>query len=700
MTSAGPDAVALRTARVRILGGVVLAGLALVLAAGGGRHLLMQTAWFDACQRLFPRQVEASPVTIIQIDEKSLATLGRWPWPRTLLAQLIHTISGAQPAAIGIDIVMPEPDPLSPDVLLPRMDASAALSDRLGELPSTDKELANALATAPTVLIDVGTAVPSTHPLRVAPITVRDVRASASSASRAVTRLVAFPGALTSLPILDDAASGWGIVSADDAQGVLRRVPLVASVHGTLVPALALEMWRIALGAPVIRLATADGEIKGATVGNRYFPTEGDGGARIWFSHHDPSRFVSAVDVLDGHADATRFARRFVLIGVTALALGDYVWTPVGDKMPGSEVHAQLLENLYDGTLLARPSWAPWVEAAALLLLGALLVWAVPRWPMRYAALVALACIVVPPAAALSVFGAKRLLFDAATPVAGLAVLFATLLALTLADATRNRKSLELVLQRQRENAARVAGELEAARRIQVEMLPHPERVHDPRVEIAAAMEPAQEVGGDLYDFYVLDDRRLFFMLGDVAGKGLSAAIFMAVSKALYKSVALRSVDDDVGALMSAANLEVARDNPSALFVTMFAGVLDLDSGEVEYCNAGHENPFLLRRGMHAPLRLEDGGGPPLCAVDAFVYRSAQIQLAPGDVVCVVSDGITEAHDAADALYGTARAALALASAPSARDAVERLRDDVRAFAHGAPQADDMTVLALGWLGP
>ena len=113
-------------------------------------------------------------------------------------------------------------------------------------------------------------------------------------------------------------------------------------------------------------------------------------------------------------------------------------------------------------------------------------------------------------------------------------------------------------------------------------------------------MIPAREVGGDLYDFFRLDERRLFFLVGDVAGKGLSASIFMAVSKALYKSTMLRAPGADIGELMSAANAEVSRDNPEMLFVTVFAGILDLDTGELAYCNAGHENPYLVHAGRRS----------------------------------------------------------------------------------------------------
>ena len=126
----------------------------------------------------------------------------------------------------------------------------------------------------------------------------------------------------------------------------------------------------------------------------------------------------------------------------------------------------------------------------------------------------------------------------------------------------------------------------------------------DGRADLHATLQPAREVGGDLYDYFMLDARRLFLLIGDVAGKGLSASIFMAVSKALYKNAMLRTPDADIGAIMRVANAEVSRDNPGSLFVTAFAAILDLDSGELNYCNAGHDNPFRLHAHYDAPLRI------------------------------------------------------------------------------------------------
>src|SRR5205814_907341 len=226
----------------------------------------------------------------------------------------------------------------------------------------------------------------------------------------------------------------------------------------------------------------------------------------------------------------------------------------------------------------------------------------------------------------------------------------------------------------------------------------------DERIELAAAMTPAREVGGDLYDFFRLDERRLFFMIGDVAGKGLSASIFMAVSKALYKSMALRAPDTDIGALMAAANAEVSRDNPDMLFVTAFAAIVDLETGVLSYCNAGHENPYVLSSAFGLLERLNDGDGPPLCVVEAFDYRGAYRRMRQGQSLCCITDGVTDAQNAAGELYGGARLEACLsridAEGASPCGIVDGVRADVASFVAGAETVDDLTVLALRWKGP
>src|SRR5258706_1497936 len=201
--------------------------------------------------------------------------------------------------------------------------------------------------------------------------------------------------------------------------------------------------------------------------------------------------------------------------------------------MPGIEIHAQVLENIFDGELLARPRWPPWAEGGAFLLLGLVVIYSVQRASPARSILSLSLLLVTLGAWGLAAYWSAGQLFDASVPGMALLLLFAAMLAETLSEADAQHLLLQARLQREREGAARLAGELDAARRIQIGILPRSDTAFpgERRFEISASMEPAREVGGDLYDFFMLDQDRLFFMVGDVSGKGLLASIFMAVSK-------------------------------------------------------------------------------------------------------------------------------------------------------------------------
>ena len=691
--------------RITLIGLALLIVLAAVVAWGPRGIARLQSAWFDAYQVAMPRRAATMPAIVVEVDERSLARYGQWPWPRTLLAELLRDIERHGPLAIGIDILMPEPDRLSPERLLrsARQD-DPVLASRLDALPSNDSVLASAIAAGPVVVGLAGTPDATKAQPMAPPFRVVDRAHDAAAPLEVASSIPRFAGALVNVPELDRAAAGHGVFSAGSMDEVSRRVPLVVHIGDRLEPSLATEMLRVALGARDVRLQARGPDVEAVGLGALTLPTEADGQVRLHYAKRDPRRAVSSTDVLDGSVDPARLARKLVLIGVTGDALVDYVQTPLGERIPGSEVHAQLLENLYDQAWLTRPRWAPWLEAAVFAVLGLTLVYATPRWKPGYAAVLALACVALPIAAGAMAFAWRSLVFDAAVPAAGLLLLFGVLLVLTLAEATRQRSALERAIQAQREQAAYIAGELQAAKRIQLGFLPRPEAfANDPRADIAARMTPAREVGGDLYDYFRRDADRLFFLVGDVAGKGLSASLFMAVGKALYKSITMRSREAAVDDVMRSANAEISRDNPEMFFITAVAGILDLASGVLEYCNAGHENPVVLSPARGECTRLADGAGPPLCAVDGFAYASGRRQLHPGDVICVITDGVADAQDPGAARYGTARllALLARLARPgvTAAGVVDAVCADVEAFVAGAEAADDLTVLALRWNG-
>jgi serine phosphatase RsbU (regulator of sigma subunit) len=248
--------------------------------------------------------------------------------------------------------------------------------------------------------------------------------------------------------------------------------------------------------------------------------------------------------------------------------------------------------------------------------------------------------------------------------------------------------------------AAKTEGELQAAREIQMSMVPKRTSLAkvDPRLDADALLEPARSVGGDLFDLARLDNDRIGFMIGDVTGKGVPAALFMAMSKALTSFVMNRE-NADLGAAVVSVNEELLRGGGEALTVTMDIGIIDLRTGAVSMVCAGHEDPITLTAGGAVEShRLE--GGPPLGLVE-YSYPVEPLKLAPGDALILVTDGLTEAQDRDGAIYGRQQVLVEAArNGGSASEMCEGLRDAVRAFEGGIEPTDDLTVMVLHYLGP
>ena len=245
----------------------------------------------------------------------------------------------------------------------------------------------------------------------------------------------------------------------------------------------------------------------------------------------------------------------------------------------------------------------------------------------------------------------------------------------------------------------RIESELQIAHEIQMSMvpkifLPFPDRNE---FDIFATLVPAKEVGGDLYDFFFIDDDHLCFAVGDVSGKGVPASLFMAVTKTLFRATAGNS--GTPGEILARLNAEICRDNESCMFVTFFCAILNIRTGQVDYSNGGHNMPYYLHRGGVSPL--QNAGGRALGVVEQSPYVSGRMVLNPGEALLLYTDGVTEAMDPSDTLYSDQRLERFLASnrSSSPRQIIGDLVSDVRHFAGGAPQSDDITVLALLYFG-
>lgn len=230
-----------------------------------GRNFL-----FGRYQRESPRQPASQPVTIVAIDEKSLAQMGQWPWPRYQLAALIDRINQHRPAAIGLDIYMPEVDQTSPGQLaLALQDSHPDLAERLSKLPSNDHTLATSLRKAPSVLGAAGfdfKTYTTSEGLRTWPIVLTGAQTLPSSVRD-------YPAVLASLPLLQSAASGQALLSVDTRDGTVRQMPVVAQVNGQAVSSLAIEMFRVAMGESHAKVHLGAHGISSVAVGDLQVPT-------------------------------------------------------------------------------------------------------------------------------------------------------------------------------------------------------------------------------------------------------------------------------------------------------------------------------------------------------------------------------------------------------------------------------------------
>ena len=268
--------------------------------------------------------------------------------------------------------------------------------------------------------------------------------------------------------------------------------------------------------------------------------------------------------------------------------------------------------------------------------------------------------------------------------------------------AEMSQKTIEYVDQVRKVTAEkeRIGAELQTAATIQNSMLPHifppfPER---DELELYASMDPAREVGGDFYDFFLVDEDHLCMVIADVSGKGIPAALFMMVSKLILQSYAL--LGQSPAEILTSANDAICSNNQAGMFVTVWVGILEISTGRLTAANAGHEFPVLKRAAGDFEL-FKDKHGFVIGGMEGLKYKQYELQLEPGDKLFVYTDGVPEATDANLELFGTDRmlAALNEAKDQNPQKVLQGVREAVDAFVKEAEQFDDLTMLCLQYNG-
>ena len=688
-----------RLGRVRAAG-LVAGVLALVLLVLPGVRTRLDDTVFDGFQRLHPRDLGAMRVAVVAIDSDSLRAIGPWPWSRYDLARLTERIGAAGATAIGYDMVFPEPDRQAPALFAGRYpELTGTTRATVLALPSFDGDFADTLGRYPTVLARAGVVEGADAFRERTYVDAGRLPVDAAFAHPLPAGVAHWPQAIASLPEFEETALGHGLINGDpDRDGIVRRVPAVGVLAGTANTGFAVELARVAAGLPGVAPRMRGGVLDGVALGSRTIPVAADGRFHLHFGRMPPRSVVSAADLFRRGFDRRLIAGKVVVLGVTGAGGVDVVSTPLEPRIVGPYVQAQAVDAVQRGGWLARPRWAPVAELGAGIVLALAAALLAGRVGGGVAAGIAIVIVAVALAAAWIAFATAGLLLDPLTPLLiGAAAGAAAFVAMAMRTARLQRR-LRAALLEERVSAARAGGELEAARNIQRGMLTPGAALAaiDPRIDIDAQLEPARAIGGDFYDAFALPDGRIAFMVGDVTGKGVPAALFMALSKALARGAIERHADD-LGAAVATLSVELSRDNAEDMFVTLLLGTVDPASGALALVNAGHENPLLVRAdGAVAELAM--AGGPPVCVADDFPYATETFALAPGDGLVVVTDGVTEAQDAAGGFLDRAGAVAVLAALPAdwqASAATAALMRAVRDFEAGTEPTDDLTVLAL-----
>lgn len=262
-------------------------------------------------------------------------------------------------------------------------------------------------------------------------------------------------------------------------------------------------------------------------------------------------------------------------------------------------------------------------------------------------------------------------------------------------DITKRKKNEAILLKANK----RMEGELNVGKDIQMSMLPltfpaFPERKE---IDIYADLIPAREVGGDFYDFHFLDENHLYFAVGDVSGKGVPAALEMAVAKTLLKSRAAN--DHSTASILTQVNNEIAKDNDACMFITVFIGILDIETGKLVYSNAGH-NPSYVIGSNESIAVLDDLHGPVIGAMEGMTYKESEVLIDKDDIILAYTDGVTEAQNTKEAFYSTKRLVTLLENKQynSTKSLTDLIVKSVNEFEEGTEQFDDITVLALQYL--
>ena len=396
----------------RLTGFVLLLGLLSIQIVNPLPLQLLQVKTFDMYQRFMPREVKSRPVTIVDLDEESLSEIGQWPWPRTIIGDMVANLFRMGAGVVAFDIAFPEPDRLSPSMIADNVtQLDPALEEELRALPSNDEYFANIIKQTRVILGQAGFDREIEDQVKRPPVK-KSIGFRGEKPHKFVPIL---PSLVRNVPVIEEVAAGHGFFSLfPETDGIVRRVPTLFQYDSDIYTGLSVEMLRVATGRRTILVTSNPNGVQNVAIAKGLkLPTDEKG--RVWphFSKHDKAKYVSARDVLSGVVDPAMIKGKLIIVGTSAVGLLDIRATPVEGTLPGVEVHANVIESVVDKAFLSRPNNMNGAEFMLTMAAGLIMIILVPMIGAKWTLILFVLIAGGSGGASWYLFSEKKLLFDA-----------------------------------------------------------------------------------------------------------------------------------------------------------------------------------------------------------------------------------------------------------------------------------------------
>ena len=565
-------------------------------------------------------------ITIIDIDEKSIDTIGQFPWRRDVYATIFKNLKASGAKVIAVDIFFSENDKQNPTHLLRRLQKENNNFPTL-QVIDTQQIFIDSLKTSNVVLPVLGQIKE--------PVNINSSKPKIriiEKGGQAKNYLYQFPYILTSLKEINEVAAGIGSISLlPSLDGVIRSIPLLVNIGGQIWPSLSLESLRLFNNEKNLLIEIDGKGIHTIKTRETFFSTDENGLLNIKFKKFNKDNYISAIDIINGIYDEKKINNKIILLGASAQGIFDFKKIANGKIVAGVEVHAHVIDNIINNDFINKGLASKVIENSLLFVSIFLLIYL----PIK-----------IKPVWSISIFISYILVINGISTLLFLVNYYADPLYNTLAGALIFTTSLyfkyldenilaiehekkQLLLKKERE----IAGE------VQKKLFPSDKKIEK---YIYANNTPAKDVSGDYYDYYENTTGEIYFTLADVSGKGIKAGILMANAASVFRS--LTKMNASVSTTAQYINNQVADSSYQGMFITAVIGKINIEKSEMEFINLGHEPIMVISKDLS--FEYIKSSVPPLGIMnfdnDSF-FKTTTISIKD-KTVFIYTDGVTEGY--------------------------------------------------------